>query len=137
MAEQILNTRRKMVFVFGSNEAGVHGAGAALFAYQKRGARYGVSYGPQAESFAIPTKDANIALALDLKTIEDYVRGFLAYAKSKPKALFQVTRIGCGLAGLKDADIAIMFEGAPKNCLFDEEWFPFFGTTVEYWGTFK
>lgn len=123
-------------FVFGSNEAGIHGAGAALTAYKKHGARYGSSYGHYGQSFAIPTKDKNIEYALPLETIQKYVDGFLVYAAGRKKLTFTVTRIGCGLAGLKDADIAPMFKDAPDNCEFDETWRPWLGDSVKYWGTF-
>lgn len=125
----------KKCFVFGSNEAGIHGAGAAKFAYQERGARYGKSYGHYGDSFAIPTKDEAIE-TLPLDQIQQYVIGFLAYAKGHRKLNFQVTRIGCGLAGLKDRDIAPMFVGAPKNCFFDLAWEPYLGKEANYWGTF-
>lgn len=125
----------KTVFVFGSNEAGIHGAGAARFAYKNKGARYGKGYGHHGDSFAIPTKDEYIE-TLELLPIYAYVMGFLAYAKGHRKLNFQVTRIGCGLAGLKDSDIAPFFEGAPKNCSFDEEWRKYLGDDYNYWGTF-
>lgn len=121
----------KAIFTFGSNEAGIHGAGAALFAYQKRGARYGFSYGHSGDSFAIPTKNADI-VTIGLDMINAYIAGFLAYATGKRKLKFYVTRIGCGLAGYKDSDIAPMFVGAPKNCMFDEKWKPFLGDSYEY-----
>lgn len=134
----------KMILVFGSNEAGVHGAGAARTAYEKHGARWGKSYGHHGDSFAIPTKDENIE-TLDMERICGYVDGFIAYAKGHRKLTFKITRIGCGLAGLKDEDIAPMFMNAPKNCLFDAAWAPVFDTQndfckgnfkPEYWGTF-
>ena len=121
----------KAIFVFGSNEAGIHGAGAALFAYQKRGARYGFSYGHSGDSFAIPTKNEDI-MTIGLDMINAYVAGFLAYATGKRKLKFMVTRLGCGIAGFTDADIAPMFVGAPKNCMFDEKWKPFLGDGYEY-----
>lgn len=121
----------KSVFVFGSNEAGIHGAGAALFAYQKRGAKYGFSYGHSGDSFAIPTKNEDIR-TLPLPIINAYVCGFLAYATGKRKLKFMVTRIGCGLADYTDAQIAPMFEGAPLNCVFDEKWRPFLGDQYNY-----
>jgi hypothetical protein len=121
----------KAIFVFGSNEAGIHGAGAALFAYQKRGARYGFGYGHSGESFAIPTKNEDIQ-TLPLIMIQGYVTGFLAYAYGKRKLKFMVTRIGCGLAGYKDHQIAPMFEGAPLNCMFDEKWRPYLGDEYTY-----
>lgn len=125
----------KMVFVFGSNDAGIHGAGAAKYAMQHHGAQYGKSYGHYGNSFAIPTKDEVIE-TLPLNRIEDYVRGFLAYAKGHRKLNFQVTAIGCGLAGYQPENIALMFFDAPSNCYFDKQWEPWLGTKVKYWGTF-
>ncbi len=49
-----------MIFVFGSNESGMHGKGAAVIAMKNHGAVYGVGYGPMGQSFAIPTKDWRI-----------------------------------------------------------------------------
>lgn len=126
----------KPIFVFGSNEAGIHGAGAAKTAYQQHGARWGKCYGHFGESFAIPTKDENI-LTMPLDRIEKYVQGFLAYAEGHRKLTFQVTRIGCGLAGLSDFVVAEMFENAPQNCSFDTVWKPLMhGSPHNYWGTF-
>lgn len=121
----------KQVFVFGSNTAGAHAAGAAKHAWAKKGAVYGRGYGHFGESFAIPTKDDNIdSLSLDLITC--FVAGFLAYATCKRKLNFMVTRIGCGLAGYTDAQIAPMFIGAPKNCMFDRAWEPWLGKDYTY-----
>lgn len=124
----------KRVFVFGSNESGIHGAGAAKFALDNKGAIYGHSYGQAGDSWAIPTKDRDIR-TMPLNRIEGYVVGFLTFAVGHPNLTFQVTRIGCGLAGYKDADIAPMFVGAPANCLFDEEWRVYLGDEYNYWGT--
>ena len=124
----------KKCFVFGSNESGIHGAGAAKFAYEKHGARFGKSYGHHGDSFAIPTKDEYIE-TMPLKRIEQYVQGFLAYASGHRKLTFQVTRIGCGLAGYTDSQMASLFKGAPINCQFDEKWKQYLGTDYTYWGT--
>lgn len=124
----------KMIFVFGSNESGIHGAGAALFAYKNKGARYGKGYGHQGDSWAIPTKDVDI-MTMPLARIQKYVTGFLAYAEGHRKVQFQVTCIGCGLAGYKHEDIAPMFKDAPKNCHFDENWRHILGDDYNYWGT--
>lgn len=122
----------QMVFVFGSNEGGIHGAGAAHYAYAKRGARWGHSYGHIGESFAIPTKGVLfepklgkflVGATLPLEHIQKYVTGFLAYAQGHPELQFQVTCIGCGLAGLNHEDVAPMFNDAPDNCWFDNKWF--------------
>ena len=128
----------KKILVFGSNEAGIHGAGAAKVAYEKHGARYGKSYGHYGDSFAIPTKD-EIIESMPLDRIQMYVAGFLAYARGHRKLNFQVTCIGCGLAGFTDEQIAPLFLDAPSNCLFDTKWKPVFdkhGFNPQYWGTF-
>ena len=126
----------KTIFTFGSNEKGIHGAGAALVAYKKHGARYGMSYGHYGDSFAIPTKDQSLR-PLPLETIHDYVRGFIAYAEGHHELTFQVTRIGCGLAGFTDEQIAPMFQLAPVNCQFDDEWRPFLNNDYfVFWGTY-
>lgn len=125
------------IFVFGSNTAGVHGAGAALTAYQKHGARHGIGYGLCGQSFAIPTKNKFIQ-SLPYSQVEKFVDGFLAFARDRDDLEFQVTRIGCGLAGFKDHDIAQLFDFAPTNCLFDTEWVHLLPDNAGYkfWGTF-
>ena len=64
------------VFVFGSNLAGRHGAGAARFARTHRGAIYGLGVGRQGNSYAIPTKDSKLA-TLPLHRIALYVEDFI------------------------------------------------------------
>lgn len=108
------------IFVFGSNLAGRHGRGAALYARQHHGAVYGVGLGPQGDSYAIPTKDKNIQ-TLDLKTIGDFVNQFKIYADVHPELIFNVTAIGCGLAGYSPRDIAPMFKNMPSNVKLPDE----------------
>lgn len=109
-----------MIFVFGSNLAGRHGRGAAKFALLNHGAIYGQGWGLQGNSFAIPTKDANIK-TLPLPFIRTYVEKFKAYAREHPEMKFQLTPIGCGLAGYKHSDIGPMFKNSPPNVLIPEE----------------
>lgn len=108
------------IFVFGSNLAGRHGAGAALNAIRQHGAIYGQGVGRQGNSYAIPTKDI-VLKTLPLKTIKLYVKRFLNYAKLHPDLSFQVTAIGCGLAGYDYPQIAPMFKNSPKNCQLPNE----------------
>lgn len=96
------------VFVFGSNEAGRHGAGAAKTAVLKFGATYGVASGIQGRSYAIPTKDRHIQ-TLPISEIKRYVDRFYEFAKSSQNLIFYVTEIGCGLAGYTPAYIAPLF----------------------------
>lgn len=109
------------VFVFGSNEAGRHGRGAALTAVRYYGAVYGKGNGIQGNSYAIPTKDERLH-PLALHTIKHYVKEFLDYATTHPELKFKVTRIGCGLAGFDDKDISPMFKDAPDNCILPLYW---------------
>ena len=125
----------KTIFTFASNEGGIHGAGAAKTAYEKYGARWGKSYGHYGNSFAIPTKNELIETIADVTRIYGYINGFIAYAKGHRKMIFQVTRIGCGLAKLDESIMAEMFIGSPKNCLFDEKWRKYLGDDYNYWGT--
>lgn len=99
------------IFVFGSNLRGRHGKGAALQALNMYGAKEGVGIGPSGNSYAIPTKDSNLRV-LSLKDIASYVNEFINYAKINYNYHFLVTKIGCGLAGYKESDIAPLF----KNC---------------------
>lgn len=109
------------VFVFGSNLAGVHGAGAAKEAMNSFGAIWGLGIGHIGKSYAIPTKDENIE-TLSLSSIEEYVSMFVEYANLHQTTDFFITRVGCGLAGHKDSDIAPMFIGCQSNCNFPIEW---------------
>jgi len=111
---------KEHVFVFGSNIAGRHGRGAALFAKQNYGAVYGVGIGRTGYSYAIPTKDINIS-TLPLDEINKYVEDFIVYAKNNPDTYFQITNIGCGLAGYDPKQIAPMFICSPGNCSFSKE----------------
>lgn len=109
------------IFVFGSNLAGYHGAGAAKAAMDYYGAEYGVGIGRTGHSYAIPTKD-HVIETLPLNEIHTDVNYFLSYAEQNPHLNFFMTRIGCVLAGYNDSDIAPMFKNAPTNINFPESW---------------
>lgn len=114
--ERISQLRPDEVFVFGSNLAGMHGGGAAWVARQKFGAIMGQGVGLQGQSYAIPTMQGGV------ETIAPYVDEFLSFAKEHPELFFYVTRIGCGIAGFRDSQIAPLFAGAigiPNICLPD------------------
>jgi hypothetical protein len=125
-----------MVFVFGSNLAGVHGAGAAKWARHNRGAIFGIGVGRCGQSYAIPTKDEYLQ-TLPLTTVNGHIVKFLEYTSALTATQFQVTQLGCGLAGYKPKDIAPLFFGAPRNCFFDTDWIPWLGYSHNYWGNQK
>lgn len=113
-----------MVFVFGSNLAGRHGKGAALDARFKHGAELGVGEGPTGNAYAIPTKDAQLRTR-SLEDVRVSVETFKTYARTNSDLVFQVTRVGCGLAGFTDNQIGPMFSNAPDNCTLPKEWLRF------------
>ena len=124
-----------MVFVFGSNLAGIHGGGAARVAHKQHGAEWGIGEGRTGDSYALPTKEADVATSRSLIDVAGSVEVFLEYAVVNPDIEFQVTRIGCGLAGFEYEDIALMFKHAPSNCLFDSAWEQWL-SNARFWGTF-
>lgn len=112
------------VFVFGSNLAGRHGKGAALFALQHCGAVYGQGTGRQGNAYAIPTKGHRLEV-LPLDQIRDYVEEFLEYARANSEETFALTPIGTGLAGYSREQIYSLLKqfDVPSNVLFTKEWF--------------
>lgn len=111
----------KRVFVFESNVAGRHGAGAALEASLHWGAIKGAGLGRQGQSYAIPTKRYDMTVR-SLWAICLDVEDFVDYARCHPELEFLVTAIGTGLAGYRHADIAPMFRDAPGNCVLPRAW---------------
>lgn len=112
---------RESCFVFGSNLAGAHGAGAALFAKRWRNAQVGVGAGFTGQAYAIPTKDHALK-PLPLTTVASGIARFLDDASAHPDTQFEVTRVGCGLAGWNDTDIAPHFMDAPANVELPYRW---------------
>jgi len=104
--EHIKGLKENEIFVFGSNLAGAHGGGAARLAHEKFGAIMGQGVGLQGQSYAIPTMQGGV------NTILPYVEEFIGFAKQHPEMTFLVTRIGCGIAGFRPAEIAPLFAGA-------------------------
>jgi len=91
------------VFVFGSNEQGLHYGGAAKAALENFGAIMGQGNGLQGKSYAIPSMGG-------LGVMGEYVKEFCEFAKAHPEKRFLVTEIGCGLAGYSISEVAPLFE---------------------------
>jgi hypothetical protein len=120
--ENIVGLAPNEVFVFGSNLAGIHGAGAARLAFDRFGAVWGIGEGHQGKTYALPTKDKSIE-TLPLEEIKKYVDVFLKYAKSNPDFTFLVTKVGCGLAGWDVEHIAPLFTEVPNNVVLPREFY--------------
>lgn len=105
-SERIIRLEPNEIFVFGSNLAGAHGGGAARIALDCFGAVWGQGVGLQGQSYAIPTMQGGV------ETIKPYVDEFIGFARQHPELKFLVTRIGCGIAGFRDEEIAPLFTDA-------------------------
>ncbi len=105
------------IFVFGSNKEGMHGDGAARIAYKEFGAIWGEGVGMTGRCYAIPTMDGSLDI------IRKHVDDFTEYAAAHPELTFLVTRIGCGIAGWRDSEIAPLFGKASElgNVTLPEE----------------
>lgn len=104
--ENITSLAEDEIFVFGSNLAGMHNGGAARTAYKHFGAVMGQGVGLQGQSYAIPTMQGGV------ETIKPYVDDFIKLAYEWDQTTFYVTRIGCGIAGFTDEEIAPLFADA-------------------------
>ena len=93
------------IFVFGSNQHGWHGGGAAAAAMEYFGAVWGQGDGLQGQSYAISTMES-------FDEMVDNVDRFIAFAKDHTEMTFLVTPIGCGIAGYDASEIAPLFEDA-------------------------
>lgn len=109
--EKITHLENYEVFVFGSNESGRHGKGAAKTALQW-GAKWGHAQGLSGNTYAIPTKDKTITITLPLWRIKRYADTFTTFAFKNYEMKFLVTEIGCGLAGLNPDQVAPLFQKA-------------------------
>ena len=104
--ENISHLEPDDIFVFGSNLEGMHIGGAARVAYDKFGAKWGQGVGIQGQSYAIPTMQGGV------ETIKPFVDDFIELAREWDQNTFYVTRIGCGIAGFTDEEIAPLFDEA-------------------------
>ena len=109
--ENITKLETNEIFVFGSNQGGKHGKGAAKTALGW-GAKWGQAAGLQGKTYGIPTKDASIRRVLSINEIKPYVDEFIEFARNNPQLIFFVTAIGTGLAGYKPKQIAPLFKEA-------------------------
>ena len=116
--EMIDRLAENEVFVFGSNLGGFHAGGAARAAAKLFGAVWGQGVGLQGQSYAIPTMQGGV------DTIKPYVDEFIDFARQHRELTFLVTRIGCGIAGFTDEEIAPLFVSAhdEANIVLPEGW---------------
>ena len=109
------------IFVFGSNLAGIHGAGAAWQAHKNFGARYGTGEGLTGQCYAFPTLDGGFHQLPMERLIE--ARDLLYQTASlRPEKQFLLTKVGCGLAGFAEETMRGLFMNPPENLILPEDW---------------
>ena len=123
-----------IIFVFGSNPEGRHGAGAARVAHDYFGAVYGIGEGLQGNSYAIPTKDLRVKENYGYKSISpDNIKKSIVKmyecATQNPNYKFMVAykntdkRSLNGYTGYEMIDMFLSSGDVPDNVYFSKEWF--------------
>ena len=98
------------IFVFGSNALGYHTGGASGTARKRFGAVWGQAEGMQGQCYAIPV-DYGRNIRKD-QEVKEAVDRFIAFAREHTELFFLVTRVGCGIAGYHDEEMAPFFKEA-------------------------
>jgi hypothetical protein len=121
-----------VIFVYGSNLQGIHGAGAAKVAVEQYGAVFGQGVGLIGQSYGIATRvKKGTIVSLPLETVKRHVSLFVDFTHS-PLAQhykFFVTGVGCGRAGFHESQIAPLFTEA-INCSFPDTWEPYLEKSI-------
>lgn len=123
-----------VIFVFGSNPEGRHGAGAAKVAREKFGAIYGQGEGLQGNAYALPTKDLRVKenrgyRSISKEQIVNNIRKMYRTAMQNPNKKFMVGYRNAinemslnGYTGGEMIDMFIEAGNIPSNVFFSEEW---------------
>lgn len=123
---------KDVIFVFGSNPEGRHGAGSARVAVKNFGAIYGQGEGLQGNSYAIPTVDLRIAGRpnISLDNIRKSIAKLYIVAEAMPEKKFKVAyrntaneRTLCGYTGKQLCDCFLSAGVVPNNVYFSKEWY--------------
>lgn len=122
-----------VVFVFGSNPEGRHGAGAAKTAREQFGAVYGRGEGLQGNAYALPTKDLRVRenggfRSISPDAITDSIRRLYDVARANPDRDFCIAYRNTdkpSLNGYTGIEMMRMFASAgplPANIVISKEW---------------
>lgn len=109
------------IFVFGSNMAGNHAGGAALYAKEHFEAVEGMGEGITGQCYALPT----LGKKLDQRNDEQLtmsIRKLWKFARENPDKVFLLTKVGCGIAGYEEEYMALKFRKCPHNIIKPRGW---------------
>ena len=120
-----------IIFVFGSNPEGRHGAGSAKVALRKFGAKQGKGEGLAGNSYAIITTELRKGHPrITLEQISDNVRRLYEVARKMPDKRFMIAyrnqpneRTLCGYTGAQMINCFLSAGDIPENIWFSEEWY--------------
>ncbi len=121
MIEYITKLEPNEIFVFGSNLAGRHGAGAARQAWREFGAKWGIGEGFTGQCYAFPTLDENLQ-QLPMERLEQARDRLYQTCRSFTGWRFLLTKVGCGLAGYPEAQMRALFAQPEPNLILPEDW---------------
>lgn len=117
-----------IIFVFGSNTDGRHGAGSAKIAVEQFGAVYGAARGLQGNSYALIT--TNLHGEYPIEWIEDNIKELYQVARNIPWKRFMVAyrsapeeKTLCGYKGRELFNCFLRAGDIPDNVYFSEEWY--------------
>lgn len=139
--EDVITPDKDVIFVFGSNPEGRHGAGAAKTAKDQFGAIYGQGEGLQGNAYALPTKDLRVKAnnsyqSIPPEKIMSSIRNLYCCAEQNPDKKFCIAytnTIKPSLNGYTGVEMIRMFKSAalhiPENIIFSFNWEPYFKYT--------
>ena len=114
----ITELRPGQIIVVGTNAVGAHIGGAARYAHEHFGLRWGVGEGLSGSTYALPTMSG-------LADFAQAAMKFIMYAELSPDLTFLLTKVGCGIAGYPEVLIKDLVLGAPANVIRPKDWPPF------------
>jgi hypothetical protein len=119
--EIITELRANEVIVVGTNLRGNHAGGLAFEASLKWGLLEGYFYGLIGKCYGFPTLDEHMR-QLPIGTLELQADEFFACARANPDLTFLLTKVGCGIAGFAESEIAPLFAIVPTNVIKPLGW---------------
>lgn len=114
----------EQVFVFVSNLAGKHQAGAAKTAALYFGALSGIGRGWSGQSFAIPFFNEHLQ-TMPLQHIQHYIEDFKIYTHNHPKQTYFINELEYEQSGYTVDEIAPLFQGISLNVIFPSSFRPY------------
>lgn len=129
-----IRNAENIIFVFGSNPEGRHGAGAAKVARLQYGAIYGQGEGLQGNAYALPTKDLRVTAnngyrSISPEAITASIRKLYECARKHPDKDFCIAyrntseRSLNGYTGYEMIDMFLAAGPMPANIVVSEEWY--------------